>query len=255
MNIAIYHLSYLFISLYSHHMFTSSLLSSLNLTAPPHPRVNQARVDLVASQARADQVASRARAVEIPLQVVIGVSLVSQVMTGAHHPAVNRARVAQARASQERVEGPQAQETGVHQVLLTGALQEIGEVAHHLPPQERAARVDQDVNLVRAVRAVAPQVLQMIKDGESHVRVGVLPRRPLVNQARAAVVRVNRERVAVPQARQAVHGRLMDGVDGVQTLARHPAVNLARVIQEGEARVAPDLLFQVIYLSISSLLA
>ena len=70
-----------------------------------------------------------------------------------------------------------------------------------LPPRERAARVDQDVNLVRAVRVADPQVLlQMIKDGVSRVRVGVLPRRPLVNQARAAVVRVNQERVAVPQA-------------------------------------------------------
>ena len=126
MIIAMYHLSYLFISLYSHHMFTSSLLSSLNLTAPPHPQVNQARVDLAASQARADQVASRARAVEIPLQVVIGVSLVSQVMTGAHgaqihHPVVNLERADPAvvnLASQEAL-------------LALQALQEIGGVGEY----------------------------------------------------------------------------------------------------------------------------
>jgi len=76
----------------------------------------------------------------------------------------------------------------------------------------------------------------MIKDGESHVRVGVpqaLP--PVARAVRVAVAQARVERVAVPQARQAVHGRLMDGVDGVQTLARHPAVNLARVTQEGES--------------------
>ena len=94
--------------------------------------------------------------------------------------------------------------------------------------------MDQDVNLVRAVRVADPQVRpQMIKDGVSRVRVGVLPRRPLVNQARAAVVRVNQERVAVlPQAHLV---RLMDGVGGQVALAHHPAVNLARVIQEGES--------------------
>jgi len=195
-------------------------------------------VDLAASQARADQVASRARAVDPHLQVVIGVSLVSQVMTGAHgaqihHPVVNPARA-----------DPAVVNLASQEALL--ALQEIGEVGP-LPPQtngvlqtlllqERAARVDQDVNLVRAVRAVVPQAPQMIKDGESHVRVGVpqaLP--PVARAVRVAVAQARVERVAVPQARQAVHGRLMDGVDGVQTLARHPAVNLARVTQEGES--------------------
>ena len=166
-------------------MVTSSLLSTLNLTAPPHPQVNQARVDLAASQARADQVASRARAVEIPrAQVVIGVSLVSQVMTGAHGAQIHHPRVNLARADQA------------------------------LPPRERAARVVQDVNLVRAVRVVdvnlvravrvvAPQVPQVqVETGENHVRVGVpqaLP--PVARAVRVAVARANQERVAVlPQA-------------------------------------------------------
>jgi len=187
-NIAIYHLSYLFISLYSHHMFTSSLLSSLNLTAP-HPQVNQARADQAASQARADQVASRARA------VVIGVSHVSQVMTGEVgaqiHPRENLARADPAVANRASLEA----------LLAPQEIGEVGEVGRlvQLLPQERAARVDQDVNLVRAVRAVAPQVRQMIKDGESHVRVGV-PRRPLVNPARAAVARARVARAVAPQA-------------------------------------------------------
>ena len=86
------------------------------------------------------------------------------------------------------------------QVQTNGVLQTLP-----LPPQERAARVDQDVNLVRAVRvavarvrvvrAVVPQAPQMIKDGESLVRVGVLPPRPLVNRARVAVVQARVERV------------------------------------------------------------
>jgi len=141
-------------------------------------------VDLAASQARADQVASRARAVEIPqAHQEIGVNRVHQVLqTGAHGAQIHHPRVNLARADPA------------------------------LPPRERAARVDQDVNLVRAVRVAVvrvnqervadPQVLlQMIKDGVSRVRVGALPRRPLVNQARAAVARANQERVAVlPQA-------------------------------------------------------
>ena len=77
--------------------------------------------------------------------------------------------------------------------------------------------------------------LQTIKDGESLVRVGVpQARHPAVRAARAAVVRARVERVEVDLV-QVETGResLMDGVDGVQTLARHPAVNLARVTAAG----------------------
>lgn len=184
----------------------------------PHPQVNQARVDLAASQARADQVASRARAVDPQVH-----HLVSQVMTGEVgaqiHPRVNLARA-----------DPAVVNLASQEALL--ALQEIGEVGRlvQLLPQERAARVDQDVNLVRAVRAVAPQVRQMIKDGESHVRVGV-PRRPLVNPARAAVVRARVERVEVDLVQVEIGASQTVGVDGPQ--AHHPAVNLERATAAG----------------------
>ena len=54
------------------------------------------------------------------------------------HPVVRVARAAQARASQGRVEGPQAQETGVHQVL------QIGEVGEVVLPRVRVARVAEE---------------------------------------------------------------------------------------------------------------
>ena len=74
-----------------------------------------------------------------------------------HHPAVNLARAAQARASQGRVEDPQAQEIGGHQVL-----QEIGEVgvlqAH---PAVRVEKVDQEY--VREDRVDSLTILASIR--------------------------------------------------------------------------------------------
>jgi len=104
----------------------------------------------------------------ISIEQVVGLALMAGVDGEVAHPAVNLARAAQARASQGRVEGHQAQETGV-QVL------QIGEVVH---PRVRAGRVARaQVNLGRAE---APQVqeiggqAQVLQIGE--VGEVVLPR-------------------------------------------------------------------------------
>jgi len=70
----------------------------------------------------------------ISIEQVVGLALMAGADGAVAHPAVNLARAAQARASQGRVEDPQAQETGVHRLALTGG-------DHH--PAVNRARVAQ----------------------------------------------------------------------------------------------------------------
>ena len=74
---------------------------------------------------------------------------------GDHHPAVNRARAAQARASQERVEGPQALTGGVHRAPQTG---EVGAQIVH--PRVKVARataeyVKKSLTILAIIRIVS----------------------------------------------------------------------------------------------------
>ena len=74
----------------------------------------------------------------ISIEQVVGLALMAGADGAVAHPAVNLARAAQARASQGRVEGPQVQEIGGHQVLQTG---EVGEV---VLPRVKVEKVDQE---------------------------------------------------------------------------------------------------------------
>ena len=123
----------------------------------------------------------------ISIEQVVGLALMAGADGAVAHPAVNLARAAQARASQGRVEGPQAQETGVHQVL-----QEIGEVGEVVHPRVRAERVARaQVNLGRAE---APQVL-----------TGGVHRAPQVTGAHGAhLLRVRVARVAEEGSRATI---------------------------------------------------
>ena len=122
----------------------------------------------------------------ISIEQVVGLALMAGADGAVAHPAVNLARAAQARASQGRVEGPQAQETGVHQVLQTG---EVGEVVHPRVRAERVARAQ--VNLGRAE---APQVL-----------TGGVHRAPQVTGAHGAhLLRVRVARVAEEGSRATI---------------------------------------------------
>jgi len=161
----------------------------------------------------------------ISIEQVVGLALMAGADGVVAHPAVNLARAAQARASQGRVEGHQAQETGVHRLALTGG-------DHHpAVNRARAAQARASQERVEGPQALTGGVHQVLQIGE----VGEVVH-PRVRAGRVARAQVNLGRAEAPQVLTGgVHrAPQVTGAHGVH----HPAVNLARAdpeAEEGEA--------------------